>query len=130
MYAFGHGLSYVDFAYGNIAANKSSYGPKDVIKVSFSLTNKGGMEADEVAQLYVHRVNPTVEWPAKELKAFSRVALAAGETKTVTLEIPVADLRYYDVATSSWQLEAGDLEIYVGSASDDLRLTTTCTIKK
>lgn len=129
MYAFGHGLSYVDFGYSGLSLNKSSYGAQDVIKASFTLSNEGGMAADEVAQLYVHRVNPSVSWPAKELKAFARVALAAGETKTVTLEIPVSDLRYYDVDSSSWKLEAGDLEIYVGSASDDLRLTAKCSVK-
>jgi len=117
MYAFGHGLSYVDFEYGAIKASAK----KDVVKVTFNLTNKGGMSADEVVQLYVARPEATVEWPAKELKAFDRVTLAAGETKTVTLEIPVKDLRYWNVEKNAWDLEHGRLVLLLGAASDDIR---------
>ena len=117
MYAFGHGLSYVDFEYGAIKASAK----KDVVKVTFNLTNKGGMSADEVVQLYVSRPEATVEWPAKELKAFDRVTLAAGETKTVTLEIPVKDLRYWNVDKNAWDLEHGKLVLLLGAASDDIR---------
>ena len=117
MYAFGHGLSYVDFAYGpmSVSAKKKS------VKVTFDLTNNGSMPADEVVQLYVRRIGSKVEWPAKELKAFDRVSLGAGETRTVTLEIPVDDLRYWNVDTNSWTLEHGQLELLLGSASDDIR---------
>ncbi|MBR1489229.1 MAG: glycoside hydrolase family 3 C-terminal domain-containing protein [Bacteroidales bacterium] len=117
MYAFGHGLSYVDFEYGAVKAAAK----KDVVKVTFNLTNKGGMTADEVVQLYVARPEATVEWPAKELKAFDRVTLAAGETKTVTLEIPVKDLRYWNVDKNAWDLEHGKLVLLLGAASDDIR---------
>ena len=123
MYAFGHGLSYVDFEYAGLKTDKKSYKAKDVIKVSFDLKNTGSMAADEVAQAYVRRIGSKVEWPLKELKAFDRVSLGAGETKTVTLEIPVSNLRYWDVNTNGWALEDGDIEILVGSASDDIRLT-------
>ena len=117
MYAFGHGLSYVDFQYGVLKAAADKKG----VKVSFELTNNGKMAADEVVQLYVHRVDATVEWPYKELKAFQRVSLQAGETKTVTLEVPVDDLRYWNVDKNAWDLEHGQLEVLVGSASDDIR---------
>ena len=117
MYAFGHGLSYVDFSYGDMKAAAS----KKAVKVTFTLTNNGNMEADEVAQLYVHRVDSKVDWPAKELKAFQRVTLGAGETKTVTLEIPVEDLRYWNVDKNAWDLEHGKLELLLGAASDDIR---------
>ena len=118
LYSFGHGLSYVDFRYGEMKASAK----KDGVKVSFDLTNTGNMEADEVVQLYVHRVGATVEWPYKELKAFERVTLGAGETKTVTLEIPVEDLRYWNVAKNAWDLEHGKLELLLGAASDDIRM--------
>ena len=124
MYAFGHGLSYVDFEYGAVKAAAK----KDVVKVTFNLTNKGGMTADEVVQLYVARPEATVEWPAKELKAFDRVTLAAGETKTVTLEIPVKDLRYWNVDKNAWDLEHGKLVLLVGAASDDIRQQAEVTI--
>ena len=119
MYAFGHGLSYVNFEYANLKAKAG----KDAVKVSFKLTNTGEMPADEVVQLYVHREDSSVEWPAKELKAFKRVSLKAGETKTVTLEIPVKDLRYWNTDANAWELEHGKLQLLLGAASDDIRLT-------
>ena len=124
MYAFGHGLSYVDFQYGALKATAD----KKAVKVSFELGNNGKMEADEVVQLYVHRVDASVEWPYKELKAFQRVTLQPGETKTVTLEIPMNDLRYWNVEKNAWDLEHGKLEILVGSASDDIRQKAGVTI--
>ena len=124
MYAFGHGLSYVDFEYGSVKASAK----KDVVKVTFNLTNKGGMTADEVVQLYVARPEATVEWPVKELKAFDRVTLAAGETKAVTLEIPVKDLRYWNVDKNAWDLEHGKLVLLLGAASDDIRQQAEVTI--
>ena len=124
MYAFGHGLSYVDFEYGAMKASAK----KDVVKVTFNLTNKGGMSADEVVQLYVSRPEATVEWPVKELKAFDRITLAAGETKTVTLEIPVKDLRYWNVDKSAWDLEHGKLVLLLGAASDDIRQQAEVTL--
>ena len=124
MYAFGHGLSYVDFSYDGIKASAG----KDAVKVTFTLKNEGSMPADEVVQLYVHRVDSAVEWPAKELKAFSRVSLAGGESKKVTLSVPLKDLRYWDEASTAWALEHGKLELLLGSASDDIRLSTEVEI--
>ena len=117
MYSFGHGLSYVDFEYGELSLKKS----KKNIKVSFTVKNLGNMEADEVAQLYVKRIGSAVERPVKELEAFDRVTLKAGETKTVTLEFPVEELAHWDNETNEWVLEHGKIDILVGSASDDIR---------
>ena len=124
MYAFGHGLSYVSFTYGPMSALAG----KDAVKVSFSLTNEGAMPADEVVQLYVSRPEARVEWPVKELKAFQRVSLGAGETKTVTLTVPMKELRYWNEATNAWDLEHGKLQLLVGSASDDIRTTAEVAI--
>ncbi len=117
MYAFGHGLSYVDFEYGPLSCRQK----KDRIQVSFDLKNLGAMEADEVAQLYVRRIGSKVERPFKELEAFDRISLKAGETKKVTLEFPVSELAHWDMETNGWVLEPGKIEILVGSASDDIR---------
>ena len=124
MYAFGHGLSYVDFSYGDIVAKASGKG----VKVTFTLTNEGDMPADEVVQLYVTRVGSAVEWPEKELKAFSRVSLKAGESRKVTLEIPLKDLRYWNEAKNGWDLEHGKLQLLLGSASDDIRQSAEVSI--
>ncbi len=124
MYAFGHGLSYVEFEYDDLKAVVG----KDAVQVSFKLENEGSMPADEVVQLYVHRIDSKVEWPAKELKAFQRVSLRAGETKVVNLEIPLKELRYWNEATNTWDLEHGKLQLLLGSASDDIRETAEVTI--
>ncbi len=124
MYAFGHGLSYVEFEYDDLKAVVG----KDAVQVSFKLENEGSMPADEVVQLYVHRIDSKVEWPAKELKAFQRVSLRAGETKVVNLEIPLKELRYWNESTNAWDLEHGKLQLLLGSASDDIRETAEVTI--
>ena len=117
MYAFGHGLSYVDFEYGPLTCKQK----KDKVYVTFDVKNLGEMEADEVAQLYVKRIESAVERPEKELEAFDRVTLKGGETKTVTLEFPVSELAHWDMETNGWVIEPGKIEILVGSASDDIR---------
>lgn len=124
MYAFGHGLSYVDFGYGELKCKTR----KDKITVSFALTNEGDMEADEVVQLYVRRPESKVERPYKELKAFDRITLKAGETKTVSLEVPISELAHWDMEKNCWTVEPGKVEILVGSASDDIRQTISTSI--
>ena len=125
MYAFGHGLSYVDFEYGPLACRQK----KDKFMVTFNLKNAGDMEADEVVQLYVKRKDSKVERPLKELEAFDRIALKAGETKKVTLEFPASELAHWDTDTNDWVLEPGKIEILVGSASDDIRQTIETEIR-
>ena len=124
LYAFGHGLSYVDFEYSGIKARAG----KDAVTVTFDLTNRGDMEADEVAQLYVSYRDGAVERPAKELKAFKRVTVAPGQTEKVTLEFSLDDLRWWNEETGTWDIERGTLDLMLGSASDDIRLTAEVTI--
>ena len=114
----------MDFGYGAMTATAG----KDVVTDSFELSNEGAMPADEVVQLYVARPGATVEWPAKELKAFARVSLKAGEKKTVELSIPVKDLRYWNVEKNTWDLEHGTLQLLLGAASDDIRQTAEVAI--
>jgi len=122
MYPFGYGLTFTTFEYSAITTDKEKYGKRDIISVSFELKNIGSLAADEVVQAYVHRINPTVEWPYKELKAFSRVPLEPGETKTVTLEIPVKDLRYWNESIHTWDDDPCDIEILVGASAGDIKL--------
>ena len=124
MYAFGHGLSYVTFDYSDVKAQAS----KENVQVSLTVKNEGSMPADEVVQVYVARPESKVEWPAKELKAFQRVSLKAGELKKVTLNVPMKELRYWNEESNAWELEHGKLQVLVGSASDDIRLNTDVTI--
>ncbi|MGX8708498.1 MAG: fibronectin type III-like domain-contianing protein, partial [Bacteroidales bacterium] len=124
MYAFGHGLSYVTFAYGQPKAKVAG----DKVKVTFLLANEGTMDADEVVQLYARRIDSAVEWPDKELKAFRRVSLKAGERRKVILEIPLDELRYWNGTKDTWELEHGKLQLLLGAASDDIRRTAEITI--
>ena len=122
MYPFGYGLTYTSFEYSLLETDAEEYAANDVISMSFNLKNLGEREADEVVQAYVHRVNPSVEWPEKELKAFSRITLGAGKEQKVTLDIPVKNLRYWDEESHSWQNDLCDIELLVGSSANDILL--------
>lgn len=133
LYAFGHGLSYVDFSYANLTANKKQYKAKDIVTVSLDLSSTtssfDGKEAEEVVQLYVrHLGQSNVAWPSKELKAFQRVSIRQGETKRVKLQIPVSELRYWDEKSNAWQLQGGQIELLVGGSSDQTPLSTIVEI--
>ena len=129
MYPFGYGLTYTTFEYSALNTDKVEYIANEVISLSFNLKNSGDFTADEVAQVYVHRVNPSVEWPSKELKAFSRVTLSAGEQKTISLEIPVSELRYWNEETQSWEDDLCDIEILVGTSVNDIKIKKTVSLK-
>jgi len=100
-----------------------------VIKVDFLLENTGTTAADEVVQAYVHRINPSVEWPYKELKAFSRVPLYPGESKRVQLEIPVQNLQYWNETTQAWEDDPCNIEIQVGASAGELKLKKEVVLK-
>jgi len=100
-----------------------------LITVTFKLKNTGKMQADEVVQAYVHRINPTVEWPQKELKSFERVTLAAGESKTVSLTIPAKSLMYWNETKQTWDNDTCKLELLVGASATDIRLQKQVMLK-
>jgi beta-glucosidase len=129
MYPFGYGLTYAEFKYATLTTSQGTYGKNDTIAISFKLRNSGAMAAEEVAQVYVHRINPSVEWPYKELKAFSRVALNPGESKVVTLEIPIKSLQYWNDKRHAWDADLCDLEILVGASAGDIKLRKTIHLK-
>lgn len=129
-YAFGYGLSYTDFEYSNITLDKTSMGPEDKLTVSVDVTNTGDYDGKEVVQLYVHDNEASVERPLKELKAFNKIFLAVGETKTVTFELDKTALSFWNVETHSWLAEAGGFEVWIGSASDDIRQTAGFTLSE
>jgi beta-glucosidase len=122
MYPFGHGLTYAAFVYSNLKTDKKTYGPDDTITLMFRLKNTGTMTADEVVQAYVHRIDPSVEWPEKELKAFERVTLAPGETRTVKLSVPVKSLTYWSTKDQTWANDPCRIELRVGASATDIRI--------
>ena len=118
MYPFGHGLSYVPFRYADAKAEVKG----DNIEVTFDITNQGRMAADEVAQVYVGRPDSKVERPKYELKGFKRVPLKGNETTTVTITIPIEQLRHWNEFQHAWNIEKGKATIYIGTSSVDLPL--------
>jgi len=129
MYPFGFGLTYTTFEYNRLKTDKKSYSNNDVIKLSFELKNTGHIASEEVVQIYIHRINPSVEWPNKELKAFSRIPLLPGENKTVELDIPVKDLQYWDEKLQRWNDDLCNIELLVGSSVNDIKLKKTLKVK-
>lgn len=123
-YPFGHGLSYATFEYSNLTATPNAEG----IRVEFDLKNNSSIDAEEVAQVYISRKQSALERPALELKGFQRVALGKGEQKRVSILLRRNDMKDWNAAIENWQLEAGQVEVRVGSSSADLRLSQTCTI--
>ena len=124
MYPFGYGLTYTSFTYSDISTKSES----DGITVCFTLTNSGSMAAEEVAQCYVGRPASSVERPKYELKGFQRVALDAGESRQVSIRIPLKQLRHWDEKTHNWALESGRAVFYVGQSAIDLPLSTEVNI--
>ncbi len=129
MYPFGHGLTYTGFKYSKLKTDKKTYDRNDVITVTFKLRNTGQMTADEVVQAYMHRIDPSVEWPLKELKAFERVTLAPGHSKTVRLTVPVSGLMYWNEVTHVWASDPCRIDLLVGASATDLRLRTRISLQ-
>jgi beta-glucosidase len=123
-YPFGFGLSYATFQYGALEVLPTTEG----FNVRFVLRNDSSVDAEEVAQVYVSRPSSHIERPTKELKGFQRVALKAGERKTVTIPVRRADLCHWDEAAQTWMLEPGNITILVGGSSDHLPLITETTL--
>jgi beta-glucosidase len=121
LFAFGHGLSYTKFVYGDVKVSKEAGDSDIVAKASVEVTNTGKRAGAEVAQLYIHDVKSSVARPIQELKGFEKITLEPGRTKVVTFDIRKADLSFYDVKGKSWKAEPGSFEIRIGSSSRDIR---------
>jgi beta-glucosidase len=112
-FPFGHGLSYTRFAYRALKLRRA----KDAVEVTVSVTNEGATAADEIVQIYASFPGKAADRPKKLLKAFARVTLAPGETKTIRRDIRLADLMWRDPATHSWKLETGRHTFHAGGSS-------------
>ncbi|KAF3020075.1 hypothetical protein E8E14_001634 [Neopestalotiopsis sp. 37M] len=145
-YPFGHGLSYTTFGYGDVtlsvtdqAALDSRYSTgtptlggysdmyDEVLTVSTTIENTGGVDGSEVAQLYITFPDEAQE-PARVLRGFEKVAIAAGETADVTISVRRRDVSYWDTVAQKWAIATGEYTLAVGSSSVDIRGSTTLTI--
>jgi beta-glucosidase len=124
LYPFGYGLSYSSFTYSNLKVHHPSAHSGGLIKVSVDLANTGKVKADETAQLYIHQQYGSAARPIRELKGFQRVALRAGEKRTLQFTLGPDELRYWSSAAKGWVLEASSFDVWVGSDSTAALHTT------
>ncbi|MGB4415091.1 MAG: glycoside hydrolase family 3 C-terminal domain-containing protein [Paludibacter sp.] len=129
LFAFGYGLSYTTFEYGKIMTDKKLYTPDETVKVSFTLKNTGKVDGAEATQVYVSDPKATVMRPVKELKAFKKVFLKAGETQTIEMEIKVKDMAFYNETTQSWTVEPGEFVLRNAASSNDVKSSVSIQIK-
>ena len=119
-YAFGYGLSYTQFKYGDLRIKQDRVGNDGTAEVSVDLENTGAREGCEVVQLYVRDVYASLVRPVKELKGFQRVNLQPGQRAAVTFSIPV-DMLNFTNADNQRIVEAGEFEVMVGASSSDVK---------
>jgi len=120
-YYFGHGLSYTSFEYSNLKLNRTEVDPTEAVIVSFDIQNTGNMHGTEVVQLYLKDRYASMTRPVMELAGFQRINLSLGEKKTVTFQIEPSQLAFLD-QKMRWKVEAGDIDLQIGSSSMDIKL--------
>ena len=120
-FPFGYGLSYTSFAFSDLKVTADS--------VTLTVTNTGARDGAEIVQVYIAKPGAEIFRPAQELKAFARVPLAAGESRTVTLPLDDKAFRYWNTSTDGWEIEGGRYEVRVGASSADIRLTADVDIR-
>jgi beta-glucosidase len=128
LYPFGYGLSYTDFRYRNLKLSRGAADAHGTVEVSVDVTNTGRRAGDEVVQAYTHQRTSRDKVPVKQLRAFQRVTLAPGQTRTVRFTLRVADLAHWDVTRGTWAVESSDYDVLVGASSADIRQQATLRV--
>jgi len=128
-FPFGYGLSYSTFEYGKMSADKKEYAKTDIVKVVFTVKNTGKTDGAEIAQVYMSQPKASVVRPVKELKAFKKVYLKAGETQTVELELKVKDFAFYNDKTQTWDVEPGEFVLCNAASSANIKSKVSISVK-
>ncbi|MEI6555655.1 MAG: glycoside hydrolase family 3 C-terminal domain-containing protein [Paludibacter sp.] len=129
LFPFGFGLSYTTFEYGKITTDKKEYSQNEVIKLSFTVKNTGKTNGSEIIQVYISQPKASVIRPVKELKAFKKVFLKAGELQIVELEIKAKDMAFYNDKTKEWTLESSEFILRNAASSADVKSSISIQIK-
>lgn len=130
LFPFGHGLSYTTFKYGKAVANKKVMGMEETLTVTVPVTNTGNREGAEVVQLYISDLKSSLPRPVKELKGFSKVKLAPGETKEVTFTFGKDALSFFDDTRHEWEAETGKFEAVIAASAMDIKSKVSFELKK
>lgn len=130
LFPFGFGLSYTTFSFSGLTIAPTSFKAGDEVAISFDVTNTGGRDGADVAQLYVADPSAMVKRPVMELKGFEKVRLAPGEKKHVLLKLNGRSFSYYDVTSHDWKTDPGKFTILVGDSSENTPLKGDLTISK
>ncbi len=128
LFPFGYGLSYTDFSYSNLKFSKKSITTSETTVVSFELKNTGDYYGEEVVQLYMRPLLSKLAQPVLALRAFQRVNLKAGETKTISFQVGKTELQTLDI-NNVWRVASGAYRIMIGSSSKALYLKDNLTVK-
>ncbi|MEO7719579.1 MAG: glycoside hydrolase family 3 C-terminal domain-containing protein [Capsulimonas sp.] len=128
LYPFGYGLSYTSFAYSDLQVSSRVIGPNDSVDVSVCVANVGPQDGEEVVQLYVRHAHSQVQRPQIELKGFQRVAIRAGETKTITISLSASQFAYWNSERGAFVVEPGPIQILVGGSSANIIQEATIII--
>ena len=129
LFPFGHGLSYTTYKYSNLKVSKRKIKNTDPLTVSVDVTNIGRMAGKEVVQIYISAPDDAIARPRHELKAFEKVSLRAGETKTVTFELDSRAFAYWDTKVHDWVVPAGDYMVEAGASSRDIKYSKKVNIE-
>jgi beta-glucosidase len=121
LFPFGHGLSFTEFEYGGLQIVPAQAAATGAVCIRAEVTNIGRRAGEEVVQLYVHDAVASVTRPVKELRGFKRIRLAPGEKRTLTFDLAVSQLGFFD-REMAFVVEPGTIEVMIGSSSDDIRL--------
>lgn len=128
-FPFGHGLSYTDFSYTNLRADKNAITDQETVTVSVDVTNTGRVSGKAAVQLYVRDIKSTVRRPVRELRDFDKVLLQPGETKTVSFTLGKRAFAYYEPRIHDFFVESGEFAIEIGESCRDIRLSQTITVE-
>ena len=129
LYPFGFGLSYTTFRLANLRTSSPRVVKEGSVTISVDVTNTGSRAGDEVVQLYVQHLRSAVARPGEELEGFQRVSIDAGQTKTVTIDLPASRLAYWDEQTHTLRVEQEPVSLMVGDSSANLALKTTIQVE-
>jgi beta-glucosidase len=120
LFPFGYGLSYTSFTYGDLKLSSNTMNSTEKIIATITLTNSGNYDGEEVVQLYIRDMVASIARPVKELKGFQKIFLKKGESKQVSFNISINDLKFYN-SSLKYVAESGEFKVFIGTNSQDVK---------